>query len=586
MKRPFLLMLSLCLVVTGTRVSAQYDAGADGWKKLSLREKIGQTMLMLPDNKKELELGGGSLQGFFKRYPVTGFFMGWKLFVGVKEENKVAHLRKSVHTYQQASRMPLLFQQDYENGIALPGMTTLPREMALGAANSTDLMYKYGKSLASEARSLGIEWVLHPVADLNINPMNPIVNVRGISDDPDKAIRLLSKQIKGLQDNGVAATIKHFPGDGADYRDQHLTTSTNNLTWDEWNKYHGKVFQALIDSGVASIMPGHITLPSYQKEKINGFYPPATLSKELLTDLLKKKMGFDGVIVSDAMTMGGFRGWYNNQLEGEVASFAAGVDVLLWPSYEFMDTLEARIRRNEIPMERLDDAVSRIWKMKSRFGLLKPNRVLVKDMTDAEKAFSRETAKNICESAVTLVRDRENMLPLNPQKTKKILIVGVTPQSRKGGDGGLAALKSLQQELGNKGFEVDFQHDLLYENQGWEEHVSAKYDKIIFAFVRIPHAPFGPLQLWDDQAQTAWAINSMPKDKVMVISFGSPYLANEYFERVNTCINAYSNNPEMHAAVVRVMMGEIPARGTSPVDLGNDALHKYKFINTSDPYKP
>ena len=154
--------------------------------------------------------------------------------------------------------------------------------------------------------------MLHPVADLNINPFNPIINIRSISDDPDKAIRLLSQQIKELQQHGVAATIKHFSGDGVDYRDQHLTTTTNSLSLTEWKRYHGKVFRALIDSGIACIMPGHINLPAYQKVKLNGFYPPATLSKELLTNVLKKEMGFKGVIVSDAIVMGGFRGWYPN----------------------------------------------------------------------------------------------------------------------------------------------------------------------------------------------------------------------------------------------------------------------------------
>ena len=567
------------LVLVGLQTNAQHtNLGVEGWKTLTIREKIGQTMLMLPDHKSELDLGKGTLEGFFERYPVTGFFMGWKLFVGIAENDKVSHIKKATLAYQKASKQPLIFQQDYENGLNLPGMTTLPREMTLGAANSPHLSYNYGKHLALEARSVGVEWVLHPMADLNLNPLSPIVNVRGISDDPDKAVKLLVRQVKGLQDFGVAATVKHFPGDGVDYRDQHLTTTTNNLTMEEWKQYHGKVFQALIDSGVAAIMPGHITLPAYQKERINGFYPPATLSKELLTGLLKEQMNFKGVIISDAMTMGGFRGWYPNQLEGEIASFKAGVDVLLWPSYAFMDTLEARIKRKEIPMERLDDAVSRVWKMKSRFGLLNADRKIIRDRTAKEKAAALTTAAEICEKAVTLVRDRNKMLPLS-NKVKKILIVGIVPQSRKGGDGGLSKLRNFQVQLEKKGFKVDFQNNLLYETQGWTESVSSKYDKIIFAAVRTPHAPFGPLQFSDDEAQTAWAVNAMPKDKVIVVSFGSPYVLNEYFERVNTCINAYSNNSEMHLAVVKVLTGELLATGTSPVDLNNNALHKYKLIN-------
>ena len=573
------LVIMVLVIVAKASIAQITPSSTEGWRKLSLREKIGQTMIMLPDRELEMKLGNGSLEGLFKRYPVTGFFMGWKLFTGIANKDKVTHLRKSVMEYQKASAMPLIFQEDYEHGLIMEGMTSLPREMALGAANSPKLAYNYGKGLALEARSVGVQWVLHPMADLNINPLNPIVNNRGISDDPDKAIKLLNEQIKGLQDNGVAATIKHFPGDGVDFRDQHLTTTVNSLTMEEWRKYHGKVFQSLIDSGVAAIMPGHITLPAYQKEKLNGFFPPATLSSELLTNLLKKEMGFKGVIISDAMTMGGFRGWYPNQLEGELESFAAGVDVLLWPSYAFMDSLELRIKRGEVPMSRLDDAVSRIWAMKNRFDTLDPKRKLLREIPAKDNGFAQLTADEISEAAVTLVRDRNNTIPLRPEKTKKILIVALTPNSRKGGDGGFSKLKHFKELLKQTGFEVTLKKNILYEVQGWSESDSEKYDKVIFVSILQNHRPMGPLMYYDDEAESAWAANAMPKDKLIVVSFGSPYVMNQYFERVNTCINAYSNDPEMHSAVVRILTGELKARGVSPVNLKNNAFKNYKTIN-------
>ena len=435
MKNSFLIVTATLLVsvffsCTKERVTAgsvnevyEFQSVDSTWKLLTLREKIGQTMLMLPDRKKELDLGDGSLDVYFKRYPVTGYFMGWKLFTGVPEEERVDFVRSSVEEYQKASELPLLFQQDYESGVGLQGMTPFPKEMALGAANSPELAYKYGKSVALECRSLGINWVLHPVADLNMNPLNPIVNTRSVSDNPEKAVCLLSEQIKGLQDNSVAATIKHFPGDGVDYRDQHLMTTVNSLSEEMWKQYHGKVFAELIKKGVACIMPGHITLPFYQKEKINGYLPPATLSHELLTGLLKKEMHFNGVVVSDAMTMAGFRGWYKNDLEGQVASFLAGVDILLWPSYEYMDTVEVRIQRGEIPMERLDDAVRRVWAMKERFGLLNKNRELIRPVSAEEKAEIREAAKEITERSITLVRDEDHKLPLSLEKSKSFFSV-------------------------------------------------------------------------------------------------------------------------------------------------------------------
>jgi len=544
------------------------------WEKLSIRQKIGQTMLMLPDKEKELELGNGSLEKYFEKYPVSGFFMGWKLFDGVKPEDKIEVQRNRTLEYAKASKMPLFFQEDYESGIVMQGMTSFPNLMTLGAANSEQLAYDYGKAVNLETRSLGINYVLHPIVDLNQNPFNPLINIRSISDDPDKAIRLLSKQIKGIQDLNVAATIKTFPGDGVDYRDQHLVTGENPYTMEQWWKNHGRVFQELINDGARSVMPGHITLPAYQKEKINGLFPPASLSKELLTGLLKNEMGFKGVIVSDAMVMAGFRDWYPNQLEGEIQSFMAGVDLMLWPSYAFMDTLEARIIKGKIPIERLNDAVKRVWALKEWIGLFNKDYQIMRPLTNEEKSFVEKTAQSVCENAVTLVWDKKKALPISPKKDKKILLVGVTPVSRKGGSSNLDMLKYTKDALVKKGFDVDFQHNILYETQGWTESVTTKYDRIIFLLVRTPHSPYGPLQFYDDEAQSVWAINAMPKNKVIVVSYGDPYTPNEYFQRVNTMINAYSVAKPMQEATVRALTGEIPFKGTSPVSLDIKMLFK------------
>jgi beta-N-acetylhexosaminidase len=538
-----------------------------GWMSLSLREKIGQVMLMLPDRKLEMELGGGSLEKYFERYPVSGFFMGWKLFDGIRPEDKVAIQRLRTLEYAKASKIPLFFQEDYESGISMPGMTSFPNMMVLGAANSEQLAYDYGKAVNLETRSLGINYVLHPIVDLNQNPFNPLINVRSISDDPDKAIRLLSQQIRAIQDLKVAATIKTFPGDGVDYRDQHLVTGVNPYTMEQWWQNHGKVFQALIDMGAKSVMPAHITLPAYQKEKINGLFPPATLSKELLTGLLKNEMGFKGVIVSDAMVMGGFRDWYPDQLEGEIQSFLAGVDLMLWPSYSFMDTLEARINRGEFPVERLNDAVKRVWALKKWIGLFDKDYHIIRPISDSEKQFVEQTAKAVCEKAVTLVWDKTKALPISPQKDKKILLIGVTPVSRKGGSSNLDMLRFTKEAFEKRGYKVDFQHNILYETQSWTEDVTTRYDRIIFLLVRTPHSPFGPLQFYDDEAQSIWAINAMPKQKTIVVSYGDPYTPNEYFQRVNTVINAYSIAEPMQEATVRALTGEIPFNGTSPVSL-------------------
>lgn len=538
------------------------------WQSLTLRQKIGQTMIMLPNRKLELELGGGSLTTFFRRYPVSGFFMGWKLFDGVDPSQWVPHIRQSVNEYQAASELPLLFQEDYEFGLNMPGATQLPYLMSVGAANSDELAYKYGMHLAREARSVGVRWVLHPVADLQMNPQNPIANVRAIADDASRAYRLLSKQIAGLQEQGVAATIKHFPGDGVDSRDQHLCTTCNILSWDDWMQTFGTLYKKLIEEGVMAIMPGHITLPAYQQRKqeyLDGLHPPATLSKALLTDLLKGELGFGGVIVSDAMIMAGFRGWYANQMEAEIQSFLAGVDMMLWPSYEYMDEVERRIVEGSIPMERLNDAVARIWAMKQKLGLLDPEVSLTVPMSEQQQQDMQADIQQLADLSVTLVRDRKQQLPLRREKGNKVLLLAIVPQSRKGGDGGFAKLNQMKKAFEQRGFEAHLAHNLLYETNYWQTDIHEQYDHIVVLLLRAPHQPFGPLLYWDDEAQSVWGVNAIPKDKVVVVSLGSPYLVNTYFERVHACVNAYSYDSFTQEAVVRLLLGEIEPNGQSPV---------------------
>src|SRR5690606_33233501 len=158
-------------------------------------------------------------------------------------------------------------------------------------------------------------------------------NIRAVSDRADLATRLLRQVVRGMQDNGLAATAKHFPGDGVDYRDQHLVTTRNSLSAEEWLAQHGAVFQALIDDGVYSIMTVHIVPPAFQTPEPDGRYLPCTLSYELTTELLKNKLGFEGVVVSDALIMGGYLGWYE-RTRADLECFKAGTDMLLWPTMD------------------------------------------------------------------------------------------------------------------------------------------------------------------------------------------------------------------------------------------------------------
>ena len=292
----------------------------DDWKQLTVRQKIGQTMMVTCDYNMHKKIGDGSLEAFFEKYPLGGFFIAEWLGNSQKPAGSrfVEFVTQIMREYNAAAPFPLFFSEDFEKGTGnqmfydtdCDFCSKMPSIMALGAANNTDLAYAFGKIVSQESRALGFNWLLHPVADLNMNPLHPLVVERSISDKAERAIPILRAQTLAMKEHGIISTIKHFPGDGATIRDQHLITAANNLSMKEWKKTFGKVFEAVIKDETPSIMVGHLQFPAYQKDPIDGVLPPATLSKDIMTKLLKKEMGYKGVVISDAMNMGGPMGYY------------------------------------------------------------------------------------------------------------------------------------------------------------------------------------------------------------------------------------------------------------------------------------
>ncbi len=544
----------------------KYVANDTTWKTLTLREKIGQTMMMTSDFYTHKNIGDGDLVKFFEKYPVGGMFAAQWHFTynkpdSLKFETFIPYVLKE---YDKASRFPMFFCEDFEKGTGYLYNTgsKQPVEMTLGAARDTNLAYEYGKIISQESRAMGLNWLLHPVADLNMNPLHPLVIERAVSDDAEIALPILQSQLRGMHEQNVISTVKHFPGDGATIRDQHLVTSANNLSMDEWWKTYGVVFQELIDGGCPSIMVGHLQFPAFQKEKIDGMLPPATLSKEIMQDLLKDKMGFSGVIISDAMNMGGTSGFYENPLERSIKCFEAGADMILWPSLAYMDTVEARILRGEIPMERLDDAVERIWAVRERFNLLEKQGEIAAPLAENHKEQVDASMTKLAENAVTLIKDANNDIPLSPEKSKKIFIANISHNSH------VAELQVMKKELEARGFDVRLEHDMhLYKWQWrWDTSI-ATYDKVIVAFENHYFNPVGSPLLKDAEAYSLWTIKELPKDKVIGVSFSNPYYNTFYLEPNPLLINAYSSDEYMQKAVVKVLMGEIEAKGQTPVNL-------------------
>lgn len=539
------------------------------WKSLSLREKIGQTMIIRAYYDEQIK-EFGTLKNMMEKYPVGGLFIpDWK-FLNVKpRENVIPNIKNTVLEYEKAALIPLIITEDFERGVGSTyyEYTHMPVEMSLGAANSAALAQKFGNAIAKEASTLGVNWLLHPVADLNINPLQNLVVERAISDDSNRAYPLLNAQINGMKKQGVVATIKHFPGDGATMKNQHFITSANNLSINEWNASFGTLYQKLINDGVPCIMVGHIRFPAYQKEKIKGVFPPATLSKELMVNLLKGKMKFNGVIMSDALNMGGAGGYYKNELETSIESFKAGVDLVLWPSLSYLDSVEVRIKRGEISIDRLNDAVERIWGVREKYGLLHKKEDILYQISDDELKEIKKTATDVANNAVTLLADIYKEIPLNPSTAKKIAIVNLSHTDR------TKELTYTQNLLNKKGFEVNtiIHNPIFFE---WQDKLEFfdQFDKIIVAFENRYFNPLGSSMLKDKEALGLWTMGMLPQEKIIAISFSNPYYVNFYFDNASIRINAYSIDTYSQKSVVDALTGDIEFKGTTPVKLNHEIM--------------
>lgn len=520
--------------------------------QMSLEQKILQTVIILLEKGKKPTCKPGA-----------AFFFGQ--IITQADEAGISELKRYVEEIYRDAEIPPLITSDFENGCGsmVKGLTPLPYMMGLGATGDADLAYDYGKATALEARSVGANWTFSPVADLNLNPRNPLVNVRALTDNSDLACEMLPQIVKGMQDWGLAACAKHFPGDGVDYRDQHITTTVNSLSLSDWYESYGRVFKSLIDGGVLSVMAGHISLPDYpqQPDRKFGTALPATLNHELITGLLKKKLGFKGAVITDALGMGGFTGWYPTREQSEIEAFKAGCDMLLWPSKSYVENMKNAVLSGEITKERLDDAVERILSLKRKIGLYDINYQLFRQLLPEEKQFVENVQRRCAEKSITLVRDWNGIFPINKQRYSKIGIIPVLEYQPAMQDA--RALKTAFEE---RGFTVDFFERGMFTPQE-RKNFYEKNDIVIYALFSRPFRPMGFLDYTGDNAAmiAAHLAPDGAENKVIVASFGSPYFGKQYFERTPCYVNAYSMLECAAKAFVRAACGETEFTGKTPV---------------------
>lgn len=473
-------------------------------------------------------------------------------------------LQAELSVLQAHAPVPLLIAADLEHGaIALTDGTEFPWLMAAGAANDVDLMRLMGRATAAEARHAGINWTFSPVVDLNYNFNNPITNIRALSDQPERVIRLATALVQGMQTEGLlAATAKHFPGDGLDDRDQHLVTTINNLPFPQWQATYGRVWRAMIEAGVMAIMPGHISLPDYQ-----GFVdrpeaaPPATLSAKLLNDLLRTELGFEGLLISDASGMIGMTSRVPTA-ERAVESIRAGVDMYLFPdTIKDFERLVQAVEQGRLPEERVRQAAQRVLELKARLNLHRDP--FAPKPAAADKNTYQQAAQTMADKSITVLR-RDNHLPLNLKPGSRVLTVTIGQVSPFNKFMPQLDLDTFDEELRQRGFEVEH---LLNPEDDILMAKAAEFDAVFVNLMALPYMVLGTVRnLVGHLGHWYWRTIFVDFPQVRFTSFGNPYVLHE-MPHLPNLLAAYGNSPVSQRAAVKVWLGEVEPQGDCPVNL-------------------
>ena len=534
-------------------VESTYDS-------MSLEEKIGQLFCPIVFTKDEKEL---------KELVETKHIGGMLYREGPGEE-----LRQSHKILQDASRIPLLTASNLEyggNGSAIEG-TYYGREMLAAATGDVERAYQLGKVSCSEGAAVGVNWSFAPVVDLDLNYHNPITNVRTFGSNLQTVIDMGKAYIRGAKEEGVATSVKHFPGDGVDERDQHLVTSVNALSCKEWNESYGKIYKEMIEAGTLTVMAAHIALPAYEEyfdQKPCERILPATLSENLLKKLLREQLGFNGLIVTDATPMGGFCSAMDRATAVPL-SIENGCDMFLFNRNmeEDFRLMREGYEKGILSDARLEEAVKRILATKAAMHLPEKQEKgqLVPDAS-ALDILNCETydrwAKECADEGVTLVKDIQKLLPIDPKKHKRVLLelMGDFPSNKR-------VCESFVRELEARGFEVT-----VYEPEGFEvmedsvESFKSRYD-LIFYVGNIETASNKTVSRlnWHTMFglgnNMPWMVHEMP---ALFVSVGNPYHLLDA-PMIKTFVNGYCNSEYVIHAVVEKLCGDSEFKGKSPID--------------------
>lgn len=560
----------------------------DTIRDMTLDEKIGQLFFNMGSSRTE-----DYLKMTVNDYHIGGIRYNPGTADEIYEQNRIL---------QENSKIPLIIACNTENGGdgACTDGTMIGSQTKIAATGNTEYAYQLGYMANKEAAAIGCNLSFAPVSDIMYNWENPVIGLRTYGNDPGRVARMAKAYLEGAHKNpGFCCAAKHFPGDGLDFRDQHVANSVNTMSCEEWDKTFGMVYETLIDNGLEAIMVGHIMQPAYARFYNPGLTDdemmPATLSPELIQGLLRKRLRFNGMVLTDASHMVGLT-CRMKRSDVLPAAIAAGVDMFLFfnEMEEDFSSMKQGYLDGRITEERLDDALHRILALKAHMGLhkkkkdeLMPPREEVHEIVGCKEHV--ETQKEISDRSVTLVKYKDKeVLPLTPERYKRIMIVYVKGLSAPG-LGALFAGKAspaevLRDKLVAKGFDA-FIYESPVEKMLQEAKEGKKPDLNMYFAGKTPIKEFRENQdliitlvdiaggfqpvarpsfgMTKGGGEIPWYVFELP---VVVIGVGHPFVLAD-IPQARTYINTYdSKDSTLDALVTKLMTGEEAFTGKDPVD--------------------
>ncbi len=580
--------LATALVAAAPPARPPLDKAAEKWvqdtlKRMTLDEKVGQLLVPSIDavitstdsdiyEKKlrlvrDLKVGGIHVFGGSEPLPAELLNPNYGTSGSASRRGNPLAAATLLNRLQQASAIPLLTTADFEGGAGyiLDGATRLPREMAIAATREPQLAFKAGEVAGTEARAIGVTVDYYPVFDVNNNPRNPIINIRSFGEDVGLVSEMGIAYMRGVQAGGALATAKHFPGHGDTDVDTHLGLAVIDYPRERLDRVELAPFRAAVDAGIDAVMSAHIILPAL--DPTPGI--PATLSRPILTGLLRGEMKFDGLIFTDSMLMYAITKNFGNE-KAAVMAVKAGADLIVHTPDEdaAFNAIKAAVESGEIPREQVDRSVERILRAKARLGL---HRTRVVDVNAVETTLGGRAHEavnaEICERALTLLKDDRKQVPLAVGKDANILYLSVLdyPSGWREGAPSRTFVPELKKHWRNvTAIEIS---DRTTPNEFDLVRALAKRSDAVVASVFVRIASFsGRMDLSPQAAQLLESIASDQQKPFVTVIFGNPYTAMALPE-LPAEILTYEYTDAMEAAAVRALAGETAIGGKLPISL-------------------